>query len=327
MKILLLSFAILLLGCVGGEEIDQNTTNITNEPEPPPITVVIEEQKNQTKTDSYPVVEPEENVTNESYTFDPEAQSGIYFIDVSDDQHGNAIFIKKGDVDILIDAGPEDNVGKVVDLLRSRKIDDIELFISTSADPRMYGGMKIVAENFKIEQLWWTGQSFGNANYNKEIENIQTEKIIVGRGYNESINGLLIEVLNPQKVKFENINNDAMVLSITDRNITIMLTSGIQKGATSLLKNELNLKADILQAPYFGTGEGTRDINLFLLEVDPTDVIITGNQDDSTANGGSREPFMRLLKQYKMNWHNQYELGTIRITTDGNSYAIQNISN
>ncbi len=325
----LILFALLLFGCVGNTPVEENTTNVTNETKPPPVSIIIEEQKNQTNIEDDPYVEPEENVTEEpSYTYDPDAQAGIFFIDVSDDQHGNAIFIKKGDVDILIDAGPEENVGKVVDLLRSRKIDDIELLISTSSDPRMYGGIGTVADTFEVERVWWSGMSFADSKYTEMIEGIDAEEtLIVERGYNESINGLLIEVLNPPKDKFDDITNDAIVLSVTDRNVTFLLTSGIQKGATSKMKNDLDLHADIMQAPYFGTGEGTRDIGLFLLEVAPKDVIITGSADDSAANGGSREPFERLLTQYKIKWYNQYELGTIRVTTDGNAYAIQNISN
>ncbi|MBN1170476.1 MBL fold metallo-hydrolase [Candidatus Micrarchaeota archaeon] len=337
MKLMLIVFAAaLLFGCTG--ETIQPENNATNETEiqPPPVSIIIEEQKNQTQEDitppSPPAAENETETTDIQYEFEPDIPMGIFFIDVSGSNlHGNAILIKKGDLDILVDAGPEQNKGKTVDLLKSRRVDDIDLLISTSADPRMYGALEAVMDNFEVEHFWWNGKTFRNQEYTALIGDIQ-EKVketrIVSRGDRISLNGLELEILNPSELAFDDVNNDAIVLKITDRNVSILLTSGVQRGATQKMTNEIasKIKSDILQAPYFGTGEGTRDIGLFLLASGPENVIITGSSDDSPANGGSREPFERLLAQYNIGWYNQYELGTIRITSNGYEYAIQNIS-
>ena len=340
MRFLIVVLAVLLLfGCTEAPvEPEENITNQT-EPEPPPVSIIIEEQKNQTTEDIYIPPEPveEENETVETtdvqYSYEPDATTGIFFIDVSSAKlHGNAVFIKKGDLDILVDGGPEENGGKTVDLLKSRKIDDIDILISTSADPRMYGGLEAVMNNFEVEHFWWTGKTFGNQEYVALVNGIQgkvKETRVVSKGDYTNLNELELEVLNPPVERFDDVNNDAIVLKVTDRNVSLLLTSGVQKGATQKMTNDIpeKTKVNILQAPYFGTGEGTRDIGLFLLASDPDDVIITGSADDSPANGGSREPFERLLTQYGIDWYNQYELGTIRITSDGQEYAIQNISN
>ena len=66
--------------------------------------------ENQTTEEQVPDKPPEENVTIEEtteiqYTYDPNQTMGIYFIDVAGEElHGNSVLIKRGDLDILIDA-------------------------------------------------------------------------------------------------------------------------------------------------------------------------------------------------------------------------------
>ena len=81
-----------------------------------------------------------------------------------------------------------------------------------------------------------------------------------------------------------------------------------------------------MQAPYYGVGAGTSSIGLLLLAAEPKAVIITGSADDSAANGGSREPFKRLMDQYGIPWYESYADGGLRVTTDGYEYAIQSLN-
>lgn len=337
MRILIGLLALLLIfGCVDDRP-PENITPQENVTEPPPVTIIIEEQQNQTTEDVIiPEEEPEENETVDPEVLEFEVQegqpAGIFFIDVSDNfNHGNAILIKKGTLDILLDAGSKDKGNLVVDFLNSRSVDDIEILISTNPDPRNYGGLETVLDNFDVEHFWWSGGTFGDQKYiqlTNKISNEARMTTLVQDGFSKELGGLTIEVLNPPKDRFDDVNNDAIVLKITDGNVTTLLLSGIQKGAVQKLANEKKskIKSDIMMAPYYGTGEGTRDIGLFLLAVDPTDVIVTGSSDDSAENGGSREPFERLMEQYGINWYNTYENGTLRITSDGSEYAIQNVT-
>jgi beta-lactamase superfamily II metal-dependent hydrolase len=210
-------------------------------------------------------------------------------------------------------------------------VDDIEVLISTNPDPRNYGGLETILDNFEVEQFWWSGTTLGDQKYiqiTNEISDNSKMSVLVEDGFSKELGGINIEVLNPPVDRFDDVNNDAIALKLTEGNVSTLLLSGIQKGAVQKLANEKKseIKSDIMMAPYYGTGEGTRDIGLFLLAVDPDYVIVTGSSDDSAENGGSREPFERLMEQYEIEWLNTYENGTLRITTDGSEYAIQNVS-
>jgi competence protein ComEC len=337
MRIVIGLLALLLIfGCIE----DRPPANITpqdNVTRPPPVTIVIEDQQNQTTEDVIiPEDEPEVNDTEDPSILDFEieegAPAGIFFINVGDKfNHGNSVLIKKGDLDILIDAGSKEKGNVVVDFLNSRSVDDIEVLVSTNPDPRNYGGLETVIDNFAIEQFWWSGEAYGDSKYIQLADKISGKAkmtTLVEDGFSKEIGGIKIEALNPPVERFDDVNNDAIVFKVTDGNVTILLLSGIQKGAVQKLTNEKKkeIKCDIMMAPYYGTGEGTRDIGLFLLAADPDYVIMTGSSDDSAENGGSREPFERLMTQYKIDWLETYVNGTLRVTTDGSEYAIQNVS-
>jgi competence protein ComEC len=330
-------FAGLLLfigifGCIGGGQTPPPVVNNTNESNNTQVTIIIEEQKNQTaeknETEEGPPEKPPETKELE-YTYDPEQKFGIYFIDVGGPgMQGDAILIKKGDCDILVDAGAAQKGNKVVDFLRSHDVDDIEVLISTNADPNHYGGISAVADKFKIEEFWWNGESFADADYatiaTRMEGSVKTVRKI-GEGFSADLNGINFTALNPPAADtFEDVNNDAIVMRVTDRNFSMLLTSGVQTGAQGRLVNQKTdyIKTEIMQAPYYGVGSGTSNIGIMLITAKPKIMIISGSSDESAANGGSREPFKRLMTQYGIKWYENYVNGTVRVTGDGQTYSV-----
>lgn len=332
---------MLLFGCLGEEPpgVDENITNETNVTDEPPVTIIVEEQENQTIEEGIiggPDEEEEEpnegpTTTELEYEYEPEENLGVYFIYVGGPGlNGDAILVKKGDFDMLIDAGPEENAGTVVDFLRSKGVDDIEILLSTNADPRHYGGLELVADNFDVEYFWWSGDYPDDQDYFDIVKRLEAESKLVWKvesGFTTELNGIDFEILNPPEERFYDVNNDAVVTRMTDRNFSLLLTSGIQKGAQDKLVNEQpeKIKNQVVQAPYYGVGAGTSGIGVFLITADPEAMVISGSADDSPANGGSREPYKRLMEQYGIVWYENYVGGTMRITTDGQSYAIQGL--
>lgn len=337
MRYAIIAMLLLAFGCLGGAPeqppMQENQTNGSNQGN---IQIIIGEQTNQTTVKNMteeetppPILPPK---TGLNYTRDPDALFGVYFIDVGGPAlHGDAILIKKGDMDILVDAGPMQKSGKVVDFLRSRGVDDIEVLVSTNADPRHYGGIEAVSENFEIEEFWWNGQASNDADYSNLVQDIKAKAWkteVVEDGFSSELNGINITALNPPAMdRFDDVNNDAIVLRMDDRNFSLLLTSGIQTGAQGRLINQRQseIRAELIQAPYYGVGSGTGNIGIFLITAKPKSMIISGSSDESAANGGSREPFMRLMTQYNISWYDNYENGTIRISGDGSTYSVQSL--
>ncbi len=330
--IALLLAALLLLGCTDGgrQPPAQNQTNQTEEK--PPVNIIVEEQKNQTTEKNeteVPVEPPGEEPEGLQYESTPDANLGVFFIDVGGPGlHGDAILLKKGDLDVLVDAGPLEKSGKVVDFLHEHGVDDIEVLVSTNGDPRHYGGMDAVAEAFTIEEFWWSNYTLDDTAYEAVAERMSGKARyvkVVEEGFGAELNGINFTALNPPKAdRFDDVNNDAIVMRLDDRNFSLLLTSGIQTGAQGRLTNERkkDIQTEIIQAPYYGVGSGTSNIGLFLITAKPKMMVISGSSDESAANGGSRDPYKRLMTQYNISWRENYVNGTIRVTYDGEAYAL-----
>ena len=335
--VFLLVVFVFVFGCINGENgqppEENETGNITN------ITVIIEEEQNVSigvnESDGEEIPEEEEEIWEGiEYSYEPNATLGVYFLDTCDygtGEHGAAIFIKKGDLDILVDAGPAASAGKVVDYLKLRNIDDIDVLISTCADYRRYGGLDDVLDEFEVEEFWWGGEKMQDPEYGRIIDKATAKAKsvrVVERGYETELNGIDIDALNPKmRDRFDDINNDAIVLRVDDRNLTLLLMSNIQTGAQGDLVSEFpdEIKVEIIEAPYYGVGAGTAFIALFLQESMPKYVVIEGCSDETMeVEGSTRLPFKRLMEQeqYEVDYFETYKQGTIRITVDEMGYSI-----
>jgi competence protein ComEC len=339
-----LALAILLSGCTNPPAPEQNGTqpaNATNATVPEQnntnVTIITNQQQNQT-------VQQQQNITNPApaveskeinYTFQPNDTLAIYFIYVGDAAsklQGDAILIKKGDLDVLVDAGSAQTGGRVVDFLKSKNIDDIDVMLSTNADPDHYGGLGAVAAAYRVEEFWWSGKTFNDQSYaalgtalaSGAEGNVKTVRT-VGRGFNMTLNGITLSVLSPGPRPFGDMNNDAVVLRVQDRNFSAVLLSGAQLGAQGDLLSAQKgmLKCDVMQAPYYGLGAGTSGIANLLTSIKPKLMVISGGPDESAASGGSRDPFRRLLDQDGIPYIENYADGgsTVRITYDGEACA------
>ncbi len=328
---------ILAFGCIGGgeeekpPEIKENKTNQT-------ISVIITGERNESVAMNVTATE-EENVTEEwtgiGYVYEPDARLGVYFIDGCDyttGKHGAAIFIKKGDFDMLVDGGSLGSVNRIIDELKGKNIDDIDVLVSTTGDERRYGGLSRIIDEFEVEEFWWGGNDFSNESYNAVINKISAKAKnirVVERNYSVELNGIKIYALNPKtRNRFDDVNNDAIVLRIEDRNLTLLLTGNIQTGAQGDLVNNLGskIRVDVMEAPYYGVGAGTANIALFLQTSKPKYMIIEGCSDETReVEGSTRNPFRRLMgmEQYNIRYFETYKNGTIKITVDNFGYDIR----
>ncbi len=320
MKYLILPIALLLLfGCLGTGE-TQNPSEIPEE-EPPEVNINIEVEEQQNVT-------IEETVSNEGEELEEEEEPvpefstketdplGIYFLNVADKKtHGRSVIIKKGDFDMVVDVGPQKYGGRVVDFLRSRNVDDIEVLVLTTKDPQSSGGLQTVLKEFEVDEIW---TSYADAPY----EN----KRLVEKGDVFEYAGMKVEVLNPPKERFDDPDLDSIVLRITDKNTSVLLTSNILRGAQVKLYTDGDPSADILQAPYYGASIATAHVQLFLQKVDPEYVIVDGSESEEISMGGPRDYFFRVLDLYDIPWVATYQNGTLRVLITENGYTIEPIT-
>ncbi|MBI2079551.1 MBL fold metallo-hydrolase [Candidatus Micrarchaeota archaeon] len=340
-------FLFLFFGCInlGGpsDKLDpvKDTSKTQPKQEPKAPEIIIISKTNQTISAEKPIIVPPEVAKPKGihYTPNKDAKFAVYFIYVGDPtQHGDAILVKKGDAEILIDAGPESNAQNVLTTLETLGVDDIELLISTHADPEHYGGIPTILDNYDVEEFWWSGYSYGNPSYLELISQVNAKEIPVKQvKYSDSfeINGFNLFVLNPPESenKFTDIDNNAIAIKLTDRDFCLMLNSDILYGAQiKLIQRSINLQCEIMQTPTHGLGLGNSQIDQLLLKVKPKVAIMSGGPSDITSTAdkiGSRPAVREKLKiKGVVSVYENYLDGgkTVKITSDGQLYSVDYVN-
>ena len=350
----LIPFAVLLMillsGCTGSDansqQIPPSTTTVTKITVSP-VTVTDNRESIIFGNQSWPA---QINATNSTYNktvpdyvFEPNKTLFIFFINSSNlptayanytnERQGEAILLKKGDADILIDSGVLEKSTYLVNFLRGKGVDDIELYISTHARPENYGGLSTILDNIEIEQFMWNGDTGGDAEYAALVEKaISKSRKTINSSYlmQIEINGINLEVLNPRDGgnRFSNINNDGIVLKITDRNFSLLTTGDIEYSAQTRLaeSSDFNISSTVLQIPNYGLGQGTSRIDFFLRKVSPQAAIITGTYFDP---GNEKYSIIQKLNTSRIPYYSTYNVSrknlstfVLRITTDSYNYSI-----
>lgn len=245
----------------------------------------------------------------------------VYFITVGyGDTQGDAILVKKGDFDMVIDGGPVENKHKVVNYLFEKGVDDIEVLVSTHDDPEHSGGLSYIGENFRVGEVWRPKE--GSESYGAMLEAIGAEHGVkyMGKDDERIFNGIHVLLRNPEPSdeRFFDPDNDAIVLRLEDRGFCILLTADIDGSAQTVILMESE-PCDVVQMPWHGMSEGLSNLDYFFDKLEPRDVIISGSSKDWT---NSRQTLYNKAALREITVYENYDGDAAKVTFNGNDYAI-----
>jgi beta-lactamase superfamily II metal-dependent hydrolase len=262
-----------------------------------------------------------ETVPVVEYTETPNSDMYVYFFNVGyGDEQGDAILIKKGDVDILVDAGPVEKRQDLVTMLLEAGVDDFELVVSTHDNPAETGGFEYVSNRFKFGEVWRPEE--GGENYTSYLNSLGAESVrTVGVGDRKQINGINITVLNPIRGegRFFDINNDGVVLKIEDRGMCVLLTGDILGSQQTVA--QLSGPCQIVQWPNHGIGAGLTEINYFIDNTEPEVIVISGSATDWTDSRQSLISAAHLGEIRDIPVLENYNGKSVKIVWDGTEYT------
>jgi len=245
----------------------------------------------------------------------------IYFITVGeDDVQGDAILIKKGDFDMLVDAGPIEQRNTVVNFLREKGVDDIEVLVSTHDDAEHSGGLAYVGGQFRIGEIWRPAE--GSDAYSATLASIPNEGGIkyVEKGDERVFNGIRFIIENPEPVgsSFGDSDNDGIVLRLEDRTFCALLTGDIDGSAQTKILIDAE-PCEVVQMPWHGMSEGMSHLDFFFDKLEPDTIIISGSKDDWT---NSRQTIYNKAELHGIEIYENYDGAAAKVTYNGNDYAV-----
>lgn len=245
----------------------------------------------------------------------------VYFISVGyGDTQGDAILVKKGDFDMVVDGGPVAKKYDVVNFLLGKGVDDIEVLVSTHEDEEHYGGLAYIGEQFRVGEVWRPRE--GSESYSSMLEGIGSEDGVreVGLGDGAQFNGMEISVLNPIKGegRFFDSDNDGVVLRIEDRGFCVLLTADIDSSAQTKVLTGAE-PCDVVQMPWHGMSEGLYNLDFFFDVLEPEAAIISGSATDWTK---TRQTLFNKAALRGIGLYPNYNGTAAKVTFDGYDFAV-----
>ena len=246
----------------------------------------------------------------------------VSFFDVG---QGDSIFIETPQKhQVLIDGGP--GYSKVLEGLSSAMPfwdKEIDLMILSHPESDHVTGLFSVLENYKIDNILWTG-------IEKEGEKFETWKRMIGKeganvyyanlGDVVIMGDVVLEILSPKESlkgkEFEDSNETSIVSKLSYKDSTFIFAGDISSKTEKLLLNE-NIDSDVLKVPHHGSKYSTSED--FLSKVNP---LISVIQVGKNSYGHPTEEVLTRLNNSGIKILRNDTNGNIKIVSDGNNYKI-----
>ena len=242
----------------------------------------------------------------------------VYFIDVG---QADAIYIKDGNSNMMIDAGNNADGKLLVKYLQSLNVNNFKYVVGTHAHEDHIGGMDDIINNFKIDNFYMpeaisTSKTFEDVldALDKNKVTFQTPKI----GDKFALENTNFEVLSIGN-DTSDLNDTSLVLKMSYNNTCVLFMGD---ASSNVEKNLLNKDIDcqVLKVGHHGSRYSSSDE--FIKKVNPTYGIIMVGKDNKY--GHPTKKALDILNKYKVTIHRTDEEGTIVMHLKGNDISFEN---
>ncbi len=259
---------------------------------------------------------PTQTITITSTTPSGLITTKIHFIDVG---QGDAIYIElPNNVDILIDAGDVGYGDTVVNYLKSRNVDDIEILIATHPHADHIGGLPAVCAAYDVELVVDSGVEHNTQAFTRYDSGVKSAGGTYQRAANQSwtFGSCKFKVLGPTKTHSD-LNNASVITKLTCPGASFIFTGDAEADGEGAILHK-NLDANILKVGHHGSRTSTTDA--FLARVSPEVAVIMVGADNRYGHPHS-ETLAKLsaarVKIYRTDLH-----GTVVISLTNAGYSV-----
>ena len=242
----------------------------------------------------------------------------VHFIDVD---QGDSTFIElpNGEA-MLIDAGETDQADKVVTYIYTQGYDTIDYVVATHAHSDHIGGLPVVLDSFNIENFYMTSAVATTSIYEDMLNAVDesgaaVHDVMAGDViYNEA--NLLIEVVAPKKIDYDEQNNNSVVIKLTYGDDKFLFTGDAEKSEEDGIWT--NIKCDVLKVGHHGSDSSSS--SNFLKKVEPSYAVISCGLHNSY--GHPTDDVLKRLDDRNIDVYRTDLQGTIVFTSDGSNILV-----
>lgn len=242
----------------------------------------------------------------------------VSFIDVG--QADSILIQTPHGKNVLIDAGNNEDAGKVISYLQSQGITRLDIVAGTHPHEDHIGGLDAVINTFNIGEIYMPKVTTTTQTFLDVIAAISNKGMSITTpvpGTTIDLEpGLKLEILAPNASTYDDLNNYSIVFKLTYGSKSFLFTG--DAGSISeeeMLSAGFDLKADVLKVGHHGSTSSTT--NAFLSAVSPKYAVISVGKDN--PYGLPAQSTMDKLMNSGVAVYRTDECGTIVATCDGSS--------
>lgn len=255
------------------------------------------------------------DIANKNENFSAKENLCVSFMDVG---QGDSSFIEfPNGKCMLIDASIKDAGENIEEYIKSRGFKKIDYVVATHPHSDHIGGMKYIAENFEIGEVYLTEAVTTTKIFIEFLETIKEKGITVNKakkGQKFSQGDVLVEFLGPVSDTYEDLNNWSAVVKVTYKDTAFLFTGDVERLAEyELINSGQSLKADVLKVAHHGSDSSSS--GKFLKAVNPSVCVISCGKNNDYGH-----PHKETLDRLKSVGTEIYRTDlnqTVVITSDG----------
>lgn len=239
----------------------------------------------------------------------------VHFFDVG---QGDCIIITQGEHAMMIDAGDNDKGTAVQAYLNYLGIDTLEYFILTHPDADHIGGADVILYKFDCETILMPDKETDTRTYDDVIQAMKAKGYKAAHpqpGDSYTFGGASFTVLGPLKEYADNNNNSVVIRMTYGENSFLFTGDAEEEAEADLLKEGLDVHADVLKAGHHGSSTSTSDA--FLEAVAPEYAVISCGEGNKYGH-----PHAETMNKFRQNGITVYrtdEQGTVIASSDGSA--------
>ena len=244
----------------------------------------------------------------------------VHYIDVG---QGDSSFVElpNGET-ILIDAGIPSQGNVVTNYIKHLGYTDIDYVVATHPHNDHIGGLPTVLESFNVGKFYMPNKEHTSDIFMTMLTAVQSngcKAVYAKSGLSVVDEGnLKVNFVAPVSSGYSDLNNYSAVLRITYNKSSFLFTGDAEDVVESeLIASGQTLKADVLKVGHHGSGYSST--TSFLKAVKPKYAIISVGRN---SYGHPTVEAMTRMVNAGAEVYRTDEVGTIIITTDGNTYSL-----
>lgn len=245
----------------------------------------------------------------------------VSYLDVG---QADSILIENNNEYMLIDAGNNNDGELLVKYFKDKGISNFKYVVGTHPHEDHIGGLDDVINNFDIGTIYMPDVITTTKTFMDVLDSMEKKDMTYNVPKIEetfTLGKSLITVLYTG-TDTKDLNNTSIVLRLDFGDTSYIFTGdATEKTENILLKDNLNLNADVLKVGHHGSRYSTTDD--FLKKVSPKYAVISVGKDNSYNH-----PEDIILNKLKTNSVETYRTdieGTVIITSDGKDINVKNI--